>query len=147
MYSPGHFQVDLFPLNWENSPSRYQNFLSRVTEYRVNVVKLVRTCYLTYLHEIVPRFPGATLMVRGAYTREEYRSGSNSGLSRKTKIYNYILTKQYDQEKVFLKNIPEHNVFYLCPCGYDPDFDKLLEAYERFQKEWEEEEKTSNGGC
>ena len=79
-------------------------------------------------------------MVRGAYTRAEYRSGSTVGLSRKTRIYRHVTAKSIDPRNILMETLPEHNVFFLYPRGYHPEFGTILDAYERFQKEWTEQE-------
>ncbi|MBR1951110.1 MAG: radical SAM protein [Lentisphaeria bacterium] len=129
LFCPHFYNVSLYPRQWEGRPDRFQNFLSRETNSRIDFKLLIRSCFCIFSKYLVIKDPLAVTGIRGEYTRTEYRQKKNHGFSRKTRIYRYVLSSIVDGENCNLHEFPENNLLILSAKGNFPDHEWVLKEF------------------
>ena len=131
-FLPHFYNVSLYPRQWQKKPDRFQNFLCKETENRIDFQLLIRSCTRIFSRHFTATDPLALAAVRGEYTRMEYRQKKTHGFSRKTAVYRYVLKHIAAGENLELHQFPENNLLLLCACGnpFEPALAvKEFEAY------------------
>ncbi len=140
LFQPHFYNVSLYPRQWEGRPERFQNFLSRETESRIDFKLLIRSCFCIFSKKLAAEDPLAITGIRGEYTRAEYRQKKNHGFSRKTRVYRYVLKSIVDGENCLLHEFPESNLLILSVKGSNLDYNWALKEFSAYSDSCEEEQ-------